>query len=83
MLLGGAQPLLTSGYGQALILKLTLVLALLGLAALNKWRLVTALERGDQNARMWLRWSIRVETVLVLGILLATALLTTAASPAP
>lgn len=81
MLLGGLQPLLTTGYGQVLILKLALVSALLGFAALNKWRLVPALERGDQTARARLRWSIRVEMVLVAGVLMATALLTTTSPP--
>lgn len=81
MLLGGLQPLLTTGYGQLLSLKLLLVGILLGFAAWNKWRLVPAFERGDAAARARLRRSIRGEMLLVLAILLATALLTTTSSP--
>lgn len=81
MLLGGLLPLLTTGYGQLLSLKLLLVGILLGFAAWNKWRLVPAFERGDAAARARLRRSIRGEMLLVLAILLATALLTTTSSP--
>jgi putative copper resistance protein D len=81
MLVGGLQPLLATGYGQVLFVKLLLVAALLAVAAWNKWRLVPAFERGDATARARLRRSIRGEMLLVLAILLATALLTTTASP--
>jgi len=81
MLLGGLQPLLTTGYGQVLVVKLLLVATLLAVAAWNKWRLVPAFERGDATARARLRRSIRIEMLLVLAILLVTALMTTTSSP--
>jgi len=81
MLLGGLQPLLTTGYGQVLFVKLLLVATLLAVAAWNKWRLVPAFERGDATARARLRRSIRIEMLLVLAILLVTALMTTTSSP--
>lgn len=81
MLLGGLMPLVTTGYGRLLLAKLVLVATLLGLAAWNKWRLVPAFERGDRRAQARLRRSIRLEMLLFLSILLATAFLTTTASP--
>jgi copper resistance protein D len=80
-LLGGLQPLLTTPYGQVLLLKLALVSLLLGFAAGNKWRLVPSFERGDPSAPARLRWSIRIEIVLVVGVLLLTALLTSVSPP--
>lgn len=81
LLLGGLQPLLTTAYGQTLLAKLLLVMALLGFAAWNKWRLVPALARNEAGAWVRLRRSIGLEMVLVAGVLLVTALLTTAMSP--
>jgi len=81
MLLGGLQPLLTTGYGQGLSVKLLLVAALLAVAAWNKLLLVPAFERGDTTARARLRRNIRIEMLLVMAILLVTALLTTTSSP--
>jgi len=81
MLLGGLQPLLTTGYGQVLLVKLLFVLVLLGFAAWNKWRLVPSLECGAAKARGRLRGSILAEVSLVGGILLVTAVFTTLAAP--
>ncbi len=82
LLLGGVTPLLTTGYGQFLIGKVLIVGLLLLLAAANKWRLVPAFERGEPLAPPRLRRSIALEGVLVAGILLLTAVLTTVSSPA-
>jgi copper resistance protein D len=81
LLVGGIAPFLETGYGQTLLIKIALVLLLLALAALNKWRLVPAFERGEPNADRRLRRSIRGEGLLVLLILLVTALMTTTTSP--
>jgi len=81
LLAGGWGPLLTTGYGQVLVGKVSLVSFLLALAALNKWRLVPAFERGDAGAGRRLRRSIRLEIVLVMAVLLVTAFLTAATSP--
>lgn len=81
LLVGGIAPFLETAYGQTLLIKIALVLLLLVLAALNKWRLVPAFERGDRNASRRLRRSILGEGLLVLLILLVTALLTTTTSP--
>ncbi len=81
LLLGGVAPLLETDYGQTLLLKILLVLLLLALAALNKWRLVPAFERGEPGADRRLRRSILGEGLLVLLILFVTALMTTTTSP--
>ncbi len=80
-LVGGVWPLVTTAYGQWLLFKIALVSVLLGFAAWNKWRLVPSLERGAAFARGRLRSSFVAELSLVGGILLVTALLTTASAP--
>jgi putative copper resistance protein D len=77
LLLGSLAALFTTGYGQVLLIKLALVAGLLGLAALNKFRLVPRLMAGDEDARGQLTRSINWEIVLAAGVLLATSLLTT------
>jgi putative copper resistance protein D len=42
--------LFTTGFGQALTLKLALVAGLLGLATINKLRFIPRLRSGDPNA---------------------------------
>ena len=78
-----ADPLAALGtpYGQLLAAKLALFVLLLGLAALNKYRLTPALEAGVGGAGARLRRSIRLEALVVLAILATTATLTTVASP--
>lgn len=80
-LLGGLAAVFATAYGQLLLGKLVLVALLLGLAALNKWRLVPALARGEDRARRGLRRSILAEAALMAAILLLTALFTTLTSP--
>lgn len=60
--------LVTTGYGRLLSIKLVLVGALLGLAALNRFRLTPALAR-DETATGPLTRSILYECALALGIL--------------
>ena len=64
-----------------MLVKLVLVALLLGLAALNKLRLTPALRAGHPRARSRLLWSIRIEAVVVLAVLVTTSTLTTVASP--
>ena len=81
LLLGGITPLFATGYGQFLIGKVLIVVLLLLLAAVNKWRLVPAFERAEATAPRRLRRSIALEVALVGGILLVTAVLTSVSSP--
>jgi copper transport protein len=64
--------LIDSNYGIILSIKLALVAALLGLAALNRFRLTPALARDPENKRPLVR-SILAECVIVVGILAVVA----------
>ena len=77
LLLGNVSLMLTTQYGNVLLLKIVLVAALLSLAALNKFRLVPSLKpRWTPNVRQFQR-SIQFEIVIALIILTASSLLTT------
>ena len=65
-----------SRYGWLLGAKLLLFAGMLGLAALNRWRLTPALERGD-GAIDALRLSLAVETGAAIAIVALVALLGT------
>jgi putative copper resistance protein D len=80
-LLGGLTELWVSAYGRMLSVKLLLVTALLGAAALNKLRLTPQLAAGDAQAGLYLQRSIRTELVTGTLVLLVTAALTTFAGP--
>ena len=83
-LTGSISALFTTGYGQALLVKLSVVVGLLGLAALNRFRLVPAISAGGTRAVAQLGWSIRLEMAGALVILAVTSLLTTSlALPMP
>lgn len=73
LLLGGVGPLVATPYGWALLAKVALVAALLGLAAWHRWRLTPALVRGDPGAGRRLARSIAVEAVVTVLVLYATA----------
>ena len=60
---------------------LVLLALLMGLAAVNKLRLVPRLSAGDPRAAMALRFSIICEIALILLIFATTAVLTGLFSP--
>ena len=64
--------LIETKYGMILSIKITLVLLLLGLAALNRYRLTPRLARDPANTRPLLR-SILAECIVVVGILAVVA----------
>lgn len=72
---------LTSPYGLLLLAKLGGFLLLLGLAAINRWQLVPAIERGEPNATTSLRNTLIAEYILIILIFIITAALTTFTSP--
>lgn len=76
LLLGSFSALLTTSYGNLLLVKIVLVGTLLALAAHNRWRLVPDIHEGRDGAARRLASSIGWETLAVLGILVATALMT-------
>ena len=81
MLSGSPGALLGTAYGWILLAKVALVGGLLGLAALNRLRLVPALAAGERSAARALRRSIAREGSLVALILLVTATLTSITTP--
>jgi copper transport protein len=66
------QALTGTRYGWILCIKLALVAMLLGLAALNRFRLTPALQSGSRNTRPLVR-SIGLECAVVVGILAVVA----------
>jgi copper resistance protein D len=81
MMLGNFAGSWSSTYGRYVMLKLAFVAALLCLAAFNKLNLTPRLLAGDTRALQALRTSIRLELLLGVLILLATATLTTVTGP--
>jgi copper transport protein len=65
--------LLETTYGLILLTKLALVAGLLGLAALNRFRLTPALGKGGEGASWRLKRSILLECGLAVGIFAAVA----------
>lgn len=70
--LGSLRALIETSYGIILSIKLALVIALLGLAALNRFLFTPAIVANYENTRPLWR-SILVECVLVVGILAVVA----------
>lgn len=66
---------LRSGWSMLLAIKLALFAAMLALAALNRWKITPALERGEADALPHLRRSLLVELTLGLGVIGVVALL--------
>jgi copper transport protein len=79
--LGSVSNLLGNDYGRNLRLKLVLVLAVIGIALWNKFRLTPALERGEGPAGARIRRTISVEYALYLLILAAAVALTVTTPP--
>lgn len=70
---------LASPYAAALAVKLAVVAVTVGLAAVNRFALLPRLLAGGSLGPM--RTALRVETLLLLGVLVATGWLTTTAVP--
>jgi putative copper resistance protein D len=68
-------------YGVLLLTKAALFAVLLGLAALNRLRIVPGLARGEPAAAATLRVTLTAEYLLVMVVLAVTALMTGAFSP--
>lgn len=76
MILGDVSALVTTGYGLTLLAKLMLVGGVLGLAAVHKHRFIPAMQGGDAVSAQRLARSLEIEAFVMLGILAATATLT-------
>jgi putative copper export protein len=68
-------------YGELLLVKLGGFGLLMGLASLNRWRLGPAIARGELSALTAFRRSVAAEYALIVGVLTATAVMTTFFSP--
>ena len=77
ILLGDLTLLFTSNYGNILLIKMVFVILLLGLGALNKYRLVPMLIYNFTAGEKRLSRSIYIEMILVLGAFFVTSILTT------
>ena len=74
---------LASPYGALLIVKGLVFAALMGLAALNRYRLGPAVAAGHTPSLARLRRCVATEAWLIALILMVTATLTTLHSPEP
>ena len=77
ILLGGFSPLVTTSYGNTLLIKFVLVTLLMLLGALNKFKLVPMLISNQSLGAGKLQQSINLEIILAFLVLTATSLLTT------
>lgn len=69
-------------YGRLLLSKVAGFALLMGLAAVNKWRLGPRLAHGDRAALRTLRGSVLIEWILIVGVVTVTATMTGLFSPA-
>lgn len=85
--MGGISPLLTSAYGRSVLIKFVLLMALVGLGAINRQRVVPALRRlaaggeAPGGAGRVLRRTLRAEVALVVVVLGVTSALVSYAPP--
>ena len=77
ILVGGIDPLISTSYGNFLILKLIFVTIVLSLGALNKFRLVPLIRINYEQGKKKLKQSIQFEIIITLIILFFTSILTT------
>ncbi|MDQ2105747.1 copper resistance D family protein, partial [Azospirillum isscasi] len=79
--LADPRAILTTAYGQIWAAKIACALVLLGLAALNRWRLTPRLETMGRDAATRLRASVHTEMVVAALVVLFTAGLGTTPPP--
>ena len=77
ILIGDLSLLLSTVYGNVFLMKITLVSALLGVGAVNKFRLVPSMKLEPSIGAQRLRKSIQIEMVIALLILSFSGFLTT------
>ena len=77
ILIGDLSLLLSTVYGNVFLMKITLVSALLGVGAINKFRLVPSMKLEPSIGAQRLRKSIQIEMVIALLILSFSGFLTT------
>ena len=68
-------------YGVSILLKVAGFAALIGLAALNKWRLGPAIASGNAASLIAFRRSVSAELILIITVITVTAVMTGLFSP--
>jgi putative copper export protein len=68
-------------YGRSLLWKVAGFAALLGLAALNRWRLGPGLATGDSRAQLAFRLSVLLEWIVIFAVVTVSAVMTALFSP--
>jgi copper resistance protein D len=81
VLIAGGIPSLAEPYGALIFAKAAGFTMLMGLAALNKWRLVPTFANNLMQSQKALRRSIAAEFTLIIVVLSVTAVMTTFFSP--
>ena len=81
VILMASMAILRQPYGEFLIAKMTSFAVLMGLASLNKWRLVPAIKNGGLSMLSALRRSVATEYLFIFGLITATAAMTALFSP--
>jgi len=81
LLLVRQMAVLAQPYGRLLLLKVGGFVVLMGLAALNRWRFGPAVAAGSGEGVLRLRRSLVAEYALIVGVLTATAIMTSFFSP--
>ena len=77
ILLGGILPLITSTYGNVLLIKLFIVLMILIIGAINKFRIVPEIKKDLSTGQIKLKNSINIEIISSVLVLFTTSILTT------
>ena len=81
LLIANGIPSLQDPYGELILAKIISFVILMGLAALNKWRLAPAIASDAGKSRSALRHSVIMEMSLIVCVLGITAVMTTFFSP--
>ncbi len=77
ILLGGIQQLITSVYGNVLLIKILFVSIILFVGAINKFKIVPLIKIDHMNGQHKLKKSIEIELTLTFFVLFFTSILTT------
>ncbi|MDC3140153.1 CopD family protein [Alphaproteobacteria bacterium] len=77
ILLGGILPLITSTYGNVLLIKLFIVSMILIIGAINKFKIVPEIKKDLSTGQIKLKNSINIEIISSVLVLFTTSILTT------
>jgi putative copper resistance protein D len=84
LLVGSPEALVSTSYGQLLLCKIALSIAMLGLAAVNRFKLVPRLDRGESDTPrtlVFLKRNVLIEQLAGFSVLVIVSALGTLAPP--